>query len=80
MDTNKILAELKAERDKITKAIEVLTGLSKSPTTKSPSKPAGTKTTSKSRISAAARKKMADAQKKRWAAFRAKKAAAAKKS
>ena len=81
MKLSQVVAELKAERDKLDKAIQALTGLSKSPAPakKSPKKPAA----GKPRISAAARKKMADAQKRRWDKFRAekaKKAAAAKKS
>ena len=77
MPTNHILALLIAERDKLSAAIEALGGVSKG---SAPKKRATIETNvapptahKKRHVSAAARKRMADGQKKRWAAIKAKK-------
>jgi hypothetical protein len=62
MDTQQILAQLIAERDRIDAAIKLLSG---SGTSTKVSK-------GKSRMSAAARKRIGDAQRKRWAAAKKK--------
>jgi hypothetical protein len=64
-DLGAVLAQLKKERDKLDRAIAALSGV------------AGGKAggrTGKRRLSAAARKRIADAQRARWAKFKAKKA------
>lgn len=65
-DLSAVLAQLKKERDKLDRAIAALSGT-------------GSGTDSgrrvKRRLSAAARKRIADAQRARWAKFKAKKAA-----
>jgi hypothetical protein len=83
MDTAKFLADLRAQRDRIDNAITALEALSGTATTsaKTTTKaalPATAPTTAKRVISAEARQRMADAQKKRYAKARAaaKKAAA----
>lgn len=73
MPTDHIVALLIAERDKLNAAIEALQGTSK---TAAPKKPIATETTvaaaprKKRHVSAAARKRMAEGQKKRWAAIK----------
>jgi len=60
MDTTDIIEQLTAERDRIDAAIKLLTSVSSSPTTlpaKGKRKP----------MSAAARKRISEAQRKRWA-------------
>jgi hypothetical protein len=71
MPTDHIIALLIAERDKLNAAIEALQGRS------APKKPAAVETNivapgspKKRHVSAAARRKMAAAQKKRWAAIK----------
>jgi hypothetical protein len=71
MPTDHIIALLIAERDKLNAAIEALQGRS------APRKPAAVETNvaapgapKKRHVSATARKKMAAAQKKRWAAVK----------
>ena len=61
MDTNDIIKQLTAERDRIDAAIKLLTSVSSSP--KAPAK--GTR--KRKKMSAAARKRIGDAQRKRWA-------------
>ena len=63
-DLGAVLAQLKAERAKLDKAIEALSGL----TGKSGGSGGGKRT-----LSAAARAKIAAAQRARWAKFKAKK-------
>jgi hypothetical protein len=63
-DLGGVLAQLKAERAKLDKAIAVLSGL--------PGKSSGRG--GKRRLSAAARARIAAAQRARWAKFKAKKA------
>jgi hypothetical protein len=63
MDTAAILAELTAERDRLDQAIAALRG--KGNTRTVTGKPDGRR--GKRRLSAAARKRISDAQKKRWA-------------
>ena len=63
-DLGAVLAQLKKERDKLDRAITALSGVT------------GGKTggrTGKRRLSAAARKRIADAQRARWAKYKAKK-------
>jgi len=73
MPTDHIVALLIAERNKLNAAIEALQGTSKIAATK---KPAASETTvaaaprKKRHVSAAARKRMAEGQKKRWAAIK----------
>jgi hypothetical protein len=85
MDTNSILAELKAERDRIDKAIAALQAIDTtiagslrhaersaaeaSSTTKAPQRARGPR-----KMSAAARKRISEAAKKRWAKRRKAKA------
>jgi hypothetical protein len=70
MPTDHIIALLIAERDKLTAAIEALQGVT------APEKPAAIETSvatrQKRHVSAAVRRKMATAQKKRWAALKGK--------
>jgi hypothetical protein len=75
MDTAPILTELRAQRDRINQAIEALESLGG--TSSAPTKPgrkpatATVPTVKKRVVSAAARKKMAEAAKKRWAVKKA---------
>lgn len=80
MNISRILTELKAERERIEKAIEAIQGLEKEPTASSSAKP-GRKPKAqgkKRRLSAEGRKRIAEAARRRWAAVH--KAAAAKSS
>jgi hypothetical protein len=65
MPTDHIVALLIAERDKLNAAIEALQGTVKKPVATEP-----TASPKKRHVSAAARRKMAAAQKKRWAAIK----------
>lgn len=65
-DLSAVLAQLKKERDKLNRAIEAL---SQGATT-------GRRSTGRRKLSAAARQRIANAQRARWAKFRAKKKAA----
>jgi hypothetical protein len=72
MDTGKILAELRGERDRISQAITALEALHNTPSTvrKSPGRPKGsTSTASKKRkgLTAAGRKRLSEMMKRRWA-------------
>jgi hypothetical protein len=73
MPTDHIVVLLIAERDKLNAAIEALQGTSKTAATK---KPTVSETTvavaprKKRHVSAGARKRMAEGQKKRWAAIK----------
>jgi hypothetical protein len=72
MPTDNIFALLIAERDKLNAAIDALQGASKPATPKKPiaietAVPAAPK---KRHVSAAARKRMAEGQKKRWATIK----------
>jgi hypothetical protein len=69
MDTKAVISQLLAERDKIAKAIAALECLDGSrSTTAAPAKAARR---GRRPVSAAARKRMAEAQRKRWAAVKA---------
>jgi hypothetical protein len=72
MDTTTILSQLKAERDRINRAIASLESLDGTNPTTAPAK-AGRG--GRRRMSAAARKRIAAAQRKRWAAVKAAKKA-----
>jgi hypothetical protein len=64
-DLSAVLAQLKAERAKLDKAIEALSGLAGN---------SGSGGTRRGRLSPEARARIAAAQRKRWAKFKAKKA------
>jgi hypothetical protein len=64
LDTNSIIAELEAERDRLNSAIEALSGRQAKRLTQS-GKPDGRRR--KRTLSAAARKRIGEAMKKRWA-------------
>jgi hypothetical protein len=68
MDTTALLSQLKTERDRIDKAIAALESLDGSRPTAAPTK-GGRR--GRRPMSAAARKRIAAAQKKRWAAVKA---------
>ena len=72
MPTDHIVALLIAERDKLNRAIEALHG-TKTPATPAAEAPAADTSTPKKKrfVSAASRRKMAIAQKKRYAAIKA---------
>ena len=71
MPTEHIVALLIAERDRLNRAIEALQGPAQRVGRPSKSQPPSDKTGRKKRhVSAAARRKMATAQKRRWAAVR----------
>lgn len=65
-DLGAVLAQLKKEREKLDRAIAALSGVAGGK---------GGGRTGKRRLSAAARKRIADAQRARWAKFKAKKGA-----
>ena len=65
-DLGAVLAQLKKERDKLDRAIAALSGLGGK---------SGGGRTGRRRLSVAARKRIADAQRARWAKFKAKKRA-----
>ena len=62
MDTQSIIAELEAERDRLNSAIEALKGSGSRS-----GRPAGKPDGRKRHLSAAARKRIGEAMKKRWA-------------
>ena len=64
-DLGAVLAQLKKERDKLDRAIAALSGVT--------GNKAGGARPSRRKLSAAARKRIADAQRARWAKFKAKK-------
>jgi hypothetical protein len=71
MDTKQILSDLRIERDRIDRAISALEGLDVTGTLKAAApgaQPALAKARGRRVMSAAARKKIAEAQRKRWAA------------
>lgn len=68
MDTNSILATIDAEISRLTQARTLLANLGKTVTAKAPSKKRARR-----KLSAEARKRIADAQRKRWALVKAKK-------
>jgi hypothetical protein len=72
MPTDHIVALLIAEREKLNRAIDVLQGPTKRPG-RPPKKPPAIETAApkKRHVSAAARKRMAEGQKKRWAVIKA---------
>ncbi len=77
MNISRILSELKAERERIEKAIEAIQALEKESTATSTGKPGPKpKAPRKRRLSAEGRKRIAEAARRRWAAVH--KAAAAK--
>jgi hypothetical protein len=65
MDTNEIIKQLEAERDRLDEAIKLLTGIGATST--SANSAPGTGTRKRRRLSAEARKRIAEAQKARWA-------------
>ena len=72
MDTGKILAELRGERDRISQSITALEALHNTPSTgrKSPGRPKGSTSTAPKRrkgLTAAGRKRLSEMMKKRWA-------------
>lgn len=62
-DLSAVVVQLKQERDKLDRAIGVLSGLNDNSAGRGPTR----------KLSAAAREKIAAAQRKRWAKFKAKK-------
>jgi hypothetical protein len=79
MDTKQILTDLRTERGRIDRAIAALEGLDGTGTLKATAaQPAPAKARGRRRMSAAGRKKIAEAQGKRWVAQ--KKAAPAQKA
>jgi hypothetical protein len=72
MDTSKILSDLRAERDRIDRAIAALEALnSTAPQSKTATAPAQQATTGKRTMSASARRKISKAQKALWASKKA---------
>ena len=65
-DLGAVVAQLKQERDKLDRAIAALSGVGGK---------LGSGRTGRRRLSAAARKRIADAQRARWAKFKARKKA-----
>lgn len=84
MPIEQIVALLTAERDRLSRAIDALQGGATHPAgtpgSVPPSAPAVNGTPKKRKISAAGRKRIAEAARRRWAAIRAGKVAPAKKS
>jgi hypothetical protein len=72
MDTATIIAELEAERDRLDSAIAALQGSGNRPARTVSGRPDGRRR----RLSAAARRKIGQAMKKRWAEWREEKEAA----
>jgi uncharacterized protein with WD repeat len=70
MDTSSILKDLRTERDRIDRAIAALEGLGGTGMVAATpgAQPASVKPRGRRRMSAAGRKKIAEAQRKRWAA------------
>jgi hypothetical protein len=66
MPTDHIVSLLIAERDKLNRAIEALQGTAKKPVAAEQTAAAS----KKRRVSAASRRKMAEGQKRRWAAIK----------
>jgi hypothetical protein len=83
MNTKEILATLRAERDKLDKAITALEALGETPQASTKASVNTTKSTAskpKKRVmSAAGRKRIAEAQRARWAARKTSKTAASEK-
>jgi hypothetical protein len=68
MDTNRILAELRAERDRIDRAISAIDGLNSTGRRKAVRPPkAGATRRRRGRMSAAGRRKLSRLMKQRWA-------------
>jgi len=65
-DLDAVIEQLRAERDKLDRAIAALSGVGESKS--------GTRRRGRRRLSAAARKRIADAQRARWAKYKAKRA------
>jgi hypothetical protein len=76
MSIDSILAQIDSEIERLTKARSLLSGISHASAEMSGTKPASARTQAKKRkkrvLSADARKRIADAQRKRWAAQKAK--------
>lgn len=70
MNTDSLIAEIDSEISRLTQARALLAGIGTA------NGKAATRSKQRRRLSAEARKRIADAQKKRWAAFKAKKKAA----
>ena len=79
MNLQQIVAELQAERDRLDKAIAALNGVSNRPRRGRPPKSlqSFTKPKRRRRMSAAARQRISQASKRRWAEWRKKRAKAA---
>ena len=69
MDTNRILADLRAERDRIDRAISAIEGLSSTGRRRGrpPGSTTGPRKRGRRRLSAAARRKLSRLLKQRWA-------------
>ncbi len=67
MDTNRMLAELRAERDRIDRAIAAIEGLNSATRRKAGRSPRVAMRRQRSRMSAAARAKLSRLMKQRWA-------------
>jgi hypothetical protein len=67
MDTNKILAELRTERDRIDRAISALEAVNSTGRRRAGRPPRAAVTRRRGRMSAAARRKMSRLLKQRWA-------------
>ena len=76
MDTRKILAELRAERNRIEQAISAIEGLRKVNSARRSSATSSGKPRRRRRLSAAARKRISEMMKQRWAERRKKSKAA----
>jgi len=65
MDINRVLAELKSERTRLDAAISAIERINSTGARRG--RPAGSRRRGRRRLSAAARKRISDAQKARWA-------------
>jgi hypothetical protein len=78
METNRILGELRAERDRIDRAISAIEGLNSTGRRRVGRPPRAAATRRRGRMSAAARRKLSRLLKQRWAQGRMKRAKASK--
>ena len=72
METQRILAELRAERDRLNQAIAALEGLGRPSNNRRGVRSAAAKPRSRRRLTAAGRKRLSQLMKARWAARKAK--------
>jgi hypothetical protein len=79
MDIAAMLSGLLSERDRIDQAISALEALEGTPTPRTAAKPTTAPQKTKRRLSAAGRRRIAEAARKRWAAVKAASKPAAKK-